>query len=105
MISIPFIANIRPWDQESTPAATEEEESPVKKDKKKVVLEEEPGADPEDIDLESFGKKKKKKKVREGLDSLEDVKEALPEDSEVSKFIMRKNITKIPRLPPRLMRN
>ena len=71
----------------------------------KVVFDEEPGADPDDIDLESFGKKKKKKKVREGLDSLEDVKEALPEESEVSKFIMRKNITKIPRLPPRLRRN
>jgi len=70
-------------EEESTQAVTEEEESPVKKEKKKVVFDEEPGADPDDIDLESFGKKKKKKKVREGLDSLEDVKEALPEDSEV----------------------
>merc|ERR1712083_766970 len=67
-------------EEESTQAVTEEEESPVKKVKKKVVFDEEPGADPDDIDLESFGKKKK---MREGLDSLEDVKEALPEDSEV----------------------
>ena len=63
----------------------------------KVVFDEEPGADPDDIDLESFGKKKKKKKVREGLDSLEDVKEALPEDSEVriilySKILQKKKI-------------
>ena len=33
----------------------------------------------DDIDLESFGKKKKKKKRGEGLDDLGDVKEALPE--------------------------
>jgi len=68
-------------DEEAAPAAGEEEE-PVKKEKKKVVFDEDAGDEPEDIDLESFGKKKKKKKVREGLDSLEDVKEALPEDSE-----------------------
>lgn len=68
-------------DEEASPAAGEEEE-PVKKEKKKVVFDEDAGDEPEDIDLESFGKKKKKKKVREGLDSLEDVKEALPEDSE-----------------------
>lgn len=67
-------------DEEAGPAAGEEEE-PVKKEKKKVVFDEDAGDEPEDIDLESFGKKKKKKKVREGLDSLEDVKEALPEDS------------------------
>lgn len=68
-------------DEEAAPAVGEEEE-PVKKEKKKVVFDEDAGDEPEDIDLESFGKKKKKKKVREGLDSLEDVKEALPEDSE-----------------------
>jgi len=67
-------------DEETAPAAGEEEE-PVKKEKKKVMFDEEAGDEPEDIDLESFGKKKKKKKVREGLDSLDDVKEALPEDS------------------------
>ena len=60
----------------------------------KVVFDEEPGADPDDIDLESFGKKKKKKKVREGLDSLEDVKEALPEDSEVRNILYSKIIQK-----------
>lgn len=70
-------------DEEAAPAAGEEEE-PVKKEKKKVVFDEDAGDEPEDIDLESFGKKKKKKKVREGLDSLEDVKEALPEDSELA---------------------
>ena len=36
----------------------------------------------DDIDLESFGKKKKKKKRGEGLDDLGDVKEALPEAEE-----------------------
>ena len=60
----------------------------------KVVFDEEPGADPDDIDLESFGKKKKKKKVREGLDSLEDVKEALPEDSEVRNILYSKILQK-----------
>merc|ERR1712142_764419 len=35
-----------------------------------------------DIDLESFGTKKKKKKKREGLDNLDDVKDALPEDED-----------------------
>ena len=34
---------------------------------------------PEDIDLESFGKKKKKKKTKEAL-NLEDLEGALPED-------------------------
>jgi len=66
-------------DEETGPAAGEEE-APVKKEKKKVVFDEDAGDEPEDIDLESFGKKKKKKKVREGLDSLDDVKEALPDD-------------------------
>ena len=36
----------------------------------------------DDIDLESFGTKKKKKKKREGLDNLDDVKDALPEDED-----------------------
>jgi len=60
----------------------EEEEAP-KKEKKKVEFEEEAPADVDDIDLESFGTKKKKKKKRgEGLESLEDVKEALPVEEE-----------------------
>jgi len=67
-------------DEEAAPAAGEEGgEEPVKKEKKKVVFDEGAGEDAEDIDLESFGKKKKKKKVREGLDSMDEVKEALPE--------------------------
>ena len=65
-------------DEEAAPAGGEEGgDEPVKKEKK-VVFDEGAGEDAEDIDLESFGKKKKKKKVREGLDSMEDVKEALP---------------------------
>ena len=63
-------------------AAPEEaaEEAPVKekKEKKKVAFDAEDSANVDDIDLESFGKKKKKKK-REGLEDLNDVKEALPE--------------------------
>jgi len=69
-------------DEEVAPAAGEEGgDEPVKKEKKKVVFDEGAGEDAEDIDLESFGKKKKKKKVRteEGLDNMEEVKEALPE--------------------------
>jgi len=64
-------------DEEVAPA--EEEEAP-KKEKKKVDFDEEAAADNvDDIDLESFGTKKKKKKKRgEGLENMEDVKEALP---------------------------
>ena len=50
-----------------------------KKEKKKVVFDAEDSANVDDIDLESFGKKKKKKKRGEGLEDLNDVKEALPE--------------------------
>merc|ERR1712183_35775 len=62
-----------------TEAAGEEE--PVKKEKKEKKVDfEEDGANVDDIDLESFGKKKKKTKKRgEGLEDLNDVKEALPE--------------------------
>merc|ERR1712168_813083 len=49
-----------------------------KKEKKKVEFEEE-NDNVDDIDLESFGTKKKKKKKREGLESMEEVKDALPE--------------------------
>jgi len=61
----------------------EEEEAP-KKEKKKVEFDEEGAADNvDDIDLESFGTKKKKKKKRgEGLESMEEVKEALPVEEE-----------------------
>merc|ERR1712241_438983 len=48
------------------------------KEKKKVVFDAEDSANVDDIDLESFGKKKKKKRG-EGLEDLNDVKEALPE--------------------------
>merc|ERR1712241_713615 len=51
------------------------------KEKKKVVFDVEDSANVDDIDLESFGKKKKKKK-REGLEDLNDVKEALPENED-----------------------
>merc|ERR1711892_861254 len=52
-----------------------------KKEKKKVEFEEENNENVEDIDLESFGTKKKKKKKRgEGLESMEEVKDALPEE-------------------------
>ena len=37
----------------------------------------------DDIDLESFGKKKKKKKNRDALD-MDDLEEALPDDDGVS---------------------
>jgi len=69
--------------QEEAGPAPAEEEAPVKekKEKKKVVFDAEDSANVEDIDLESFGKKKKKKK-REGLEDLNDVKEALPEDDD-----------------------
>merc|ERR1712128_245879 len=50
-------------------------------EKKKVEFEEENNENVEDIDLESFGTKKKKKKKRgEGLESMEEVKDALPEE-------------------------
>jgi len=65
-------------------APQEEEEAP-KKEKKKVVFdEEEPAGDNvDDIDLESFGTKKKKKKKRgEGLEDLGELKESLPEEKE-----------------------
>merc|ERR1711892_1255151 len=55
-----------------------EEEAP-KKEKKKVEFEEENNENVEDIDLESFGTKKKKKRG-EGLESMEEVKDALPEE-------------------------
>merc|ERR1712047_218183 len=43
--------------------------------------------DIDDIDLESFGSKKKKKKKRggEGLDNLDDLNEALPDEEEAAK--------------------
>merc|ERR1712243_387445 len=53
------------------------EEAP-KKEKKKVEFEEE-NDNVDDIDLESFGTKKKKKKKREGLENMDDVKDALPD--------------------------
>merc|ERR1711881_77895 len=63
-------------ENEETPA---EEEVP-KKEKKKVEFEEENNDNVDDIDLESFGTKKKKKKKRgEGLENMEDVKDALPD--------------------------
>lgn len=66
-----------PVENEDGPA---EEEAP-KKEKKKVEFEEENSENVDDIDLESFGTKKKKKKKRgEGLESMEEVKDALPED-------------------------
>ena len=67
------------WQEEAAPAP-DEEEAPAKekKEKKKVAFDAEDSANVDDIDLESFGKKKKKKK-REGLEDLNDVKEALPE--------------------------
>jgi len=66
-------------EEEAAPAP-DEEEAPAKekKEKKKVAFDAEDSANVDDIDLESFGKKKKKKK-REGLEDLNDVKEALPE--------------------------
>merc|ERR1712158_329015 len=60
-----------------------------KKEKKKVVFDEESkdDVDIDDIDLESFGSKKKKKKKRggEGLDNLDDLNEALPDEEEAAK--------------------
>jgi len=63
--------------------AVEEDEAP-KKEKKKVEFEDQEAVDNvEDIDLESFGTKKKKKKKRgEGLENLDEIKEALPEEKE-----------------------
>jgi len=70
-------------EEEAAPVP-EEGEAPVKekKEKKKVVFDAEDSANVDDIDLESFGKKKKKKKRGEGLDDLSEVKEALPEDDD-----------------------
>ena len=63
------------FQNEETPAT--EEEAP-KKEKKKVEFEEE-NDNVDDIDLESFGTKKKKKKKREGLENMDDMKDALPD--------------------------
>jgi len=69
-------------------AGEDEAAAPVKKEKKKVVFNEDDvkeEVDMDDIDLESFGKKKKKKKKRgeaDGLDNLDELKEALPEDDD-----------------------
>jgi len=71
----------KPEGEEAPPG--EEEEAPVKKEKKKVVFDGDTkdDIDMDDIDLESFGTKKKKKKKRgDGLDNLDDIKESLPED-------------------------
>jgi len=73
---------------EEAPAGGEEEDAPVKKEKKKVGFNEDTkdDIDMDDIDLESFGTKKKKKKKRgDGLENLDDLKEALPEDDEAKK--------------------
>jgi len=77
---------------EEAPAPTgEEEEAPVKKEKKKVGFNEDAAKDDmdmDDIDLESFGTKKKKKKKRgEGLENLDDLKEAVPEVDEADKDV------------------
>jgi len=79
----PFDPDVLEGAEEEAAPAPAEEEAPVKekKEKKKVVFDAEDSANVEDIDLESFGKKKKKKK-REGLEDLNDVKEALPEDDD-----------------------
>merc|ERR1712165_264740 len=75
--------------EETGTEGAEEEVSPVKKEKKKVVFDEESkdDVDIDDIDLESFGSKKKKKKKRggEGLDNLDDLNEALPDEEEAAK--------------------
>ena len=75
--------------QEAGTEGAEEEVSPVKKEKKKVIFDEESkdDVDIDDIDLESFGSKKKKKKKRggEGLDNLDDLNEALPDEEEAAK--------------------
>merc|ERR1712224_340437 len=63
----------------------QEDEEATKKEKKKVEFEADPVAEEnvDDIDLESFGTKKKKKKKRgEGLENLDDLKESLPEEKE-----------------------
>lgn len=64
-----------------------EEDAPAKKkESKKVVFDEDAkdDVDLDDIDLESFGTKKKKKKKRKdgGLDNLDDLNDALPEEAE-----------------------
>jgi len=75
--------------EEAGTEGAEEEVSPVKKEKKKVIFDEESkdDVDIDDIDLESFGSKKKKKKKRggEGLDNLDDLNEALPDEEEAAK--------------------
>jgi len=68
----------------------EEEDPPVKEKKKekKVGFNEDTkdDIDMDDIDLESFGTKKKKKKKRgDGLENLDDLKETLPDDDEATK--------------------
>jgi len=58
-----------------------DEEAPKKE--KKVEFDDENADNVEDIDLESFGTKKKKKKKRvEGLENMDDVKDALPDGEE-----------------------
>jgi len=74
--------------EEEAGGGGEEEEAPIKKEKKKVVFdgESKDDMDIDDIDLESFGTKKKKKKKRgEGLDNLDDIKDALPDNDEAAK--------------------
>jgi len=66
-------------EEEAPIADTEEEPVKEKKKEKKVEFDEDGGANLDDLDLENFGKKKKKKK-REGLEGMDDVKEALPDD-------------------------
>merc|ERR1711874_274134 len=57
----------------------EEDDAEDTKKEKKVGFTEDKNDNIDDIDLESFGTKKKKKKKREGLD-MEDIKSALPDD-------------------------
>merc|ERR1712241_1373241 len=75
--------------EEAGTEGAEEEVSPVKKEKKKGIFDEESkdDVDIDDIDLESFGSKKRKKKKRggEGLDNLDDLNEALPDEEEAAK--------------------
>ena len=86
-----IVQNLMPTPpcQEAGTEGVEEEVSPVKKEKKKVIFDEESkdDVDIDDIDLESFGSKKKKKKKRggEGLDNLDDLTEALPDEEEAAK--------------------
>jgi len=75
-----------PFDPESNEKDIDEKEEggeeEVNGDKaeKKVAFNEPDDVDIDDIDLESFGKKKKKKKKREGLESMDELKENLPDD-------------------------